>query len=280
MEKMDSKRGLLIPGLYPTGINIFSGRFTDAVCRLGAMGDSWFEYLLKQYLLVDGSMPQYSRMCKLDNIREPMLVQGVYNRSLSFIFELDLESIDALKKYVFSFIPGNDMIFVPPFDTLSKSRHITMDHLVRWKVKSWVSHHDTNRRCFIHRLCLSKSCFVPGMLALGSKTFDRPEELTIAKGTLEACMHLYRTSDTGLGAEMWTFAGGEPYESSAYQTTLDRLGNNNQQSAHHDHNYKVPPRPSRVDQVRVIDGKYHLRPGKIGNVMGYDDGLIGHAFDL
>jgi mannosyl-oligosaccharide alpha-1,2-mannosidase len=135
MEKMDTKRGLLIPGLYPTGINIFTGRFTDAVCRLGAMGDSWFEYLLKQYLLVDGSMTQYSRMCKLNDRRETNACPK-YLQSLYVIYSrVDLESIDALKKYVFSFVPGNDMIFVPPFDTLSKSRHITMDHLVRWKVR-------------------------------------------------------------------------------------------------------------------------------------------------
>lgn len=61
---MKKENGLHIPGLYPTGINIHTGRFTDTKCRLGAMGDSWFEYLLKQYLLVDGTMPQYSRMCK------------------------------------------------------------------------------------------------------------------------------------------------------------------------------------------------------------------------
>ncbi|CAO3597767.1 unnamed protein product [Absidia cylindrospora] len=213
MEKMDVEHGLHIPGLYPTGINIYTGRFTDGVCRLGAMGDSWFEYLLKHYLLVDGTMTQYSRMY--------------------------LESTEAIKKHVLSHIPGNDMIFVPPFDTLSKSKHITMDHL---------------------------SCFVPGMLALGSKTFDVPEDLMIAKGTLEACMHLYRTSDTGLGAEMWSFTGAEPYDRLVYQDTMNRLDNDNnkplsqQRPIHHDPDYKLPPRPSRIDQVRVIDGKYHLRP--------------------
>ncbi|KAI8096854.1 glycosyl hydrolase family 47-domain-containing protein [Halteromyces radiatus] len=212
MEKMDKDHGLHITGLYPTGINIYTGHFTDPVCRLGAMGDSWFEYLLKQHLLVDGSMPQYSRMY--------------------------LESLDAMKKNVFSQLPGHEMIFVPPFDTLSKTKHITMDHL---------------------------SCFVPGMLALGSKTFNQPEDLVIAKGTLEACMHLYRTSNTGLGAEMWSFTGAEPYNRVTYQHTIDqleksKLSSEKQSAKQNDPLYQLPPRPSRLDQVHVIDGKYHLRP--------------------
>ncbi|CAO3629146.1 unnamed protein product [Cunninghamella blakesleeana] len=210
LDNMKKDNGLHIPGLYPTGINIHTARFTDSKCRLGAMGDSWFEYLLKQYLLVDGTMPQYSKMY--------------------------LESVDKMKEHIFTQIPDHDMILLPPFDTFSKNKDATMDHL---------------------------ACFVPGMLAIGSKTFNRPEDLDIAKGALESCTHMYRTSGTGLGAEMWLFNGGEDYNQITFKNTLDKLEEINQNkntNLHYQIDYKLPPRPKRIDQFRVIDATYHLRP--------------------
>lgn len=103
------------------------------------------------------------------------------------------------------------------------------------------------------------------MLAIGSKTFNRPEDLDIAKGALESCTHIYRTSGTGLGAEMWLFNGGEDYNKDTFKQTLDKLeeiNQNNNNNLHYQVNYKLPPRPKRIDQFRVIDATYHLRPGK------------------
>lgn len=107
------------------------------------------------------------------------------------------------------------------------------------------------------------------MLAIGSKTFNRPEDLDIAIGALEACTHIYRTSATGLGAEMWSFNGGEKYNKDKFKKSLDKLAsnfqgnnNNNKNAIHHQTDFKLPPRPTRIDQVHVIDSAYHLRPGK------------------
>ncbi|CAO3646991.1 unnamed protein product [Cunninghamella echinulata] len=214
LDNMKKENGLHIPGLYPTEINVHTGRFTDTKCRLGATGDSWFEYLLKQYLLVDGTMSQYSRMY--------------------------IESVDKMKEHIFTQIQDNGMIFLPQYDTYSDYKDPTMDHL---------------------------SCFVPGMIAIGSKTFNRPEDLDIAIGTLESCIHIYRTSGTGLGAEMWLFNGGEKYDKDNFKKSLDKLAgtyqiddNSNNNNVHYQTDYKLPPRPTRLDQIRVIDAAYHLQP--------------------
>ncbi|KAI8073291.1 glycosyl hydrolase family 47-domain-containing protein [Gongronella butleri] len=205
MERLNNNGGLYIRGLYPTGLHIDGGKFTDYTTRLGAMGDSWFEYLIKQYIMVDGTLEQYRDMY--------------------------LESIDNIKKYVLAYIPGSDMIFAPPYNTQYKMRENTMDHL---------------------------ACFVPGMLALGAKTFDRPEDMELAKGSVEACMHIYRTSATGLGAEKWSFSGSETYDQAKYKYALPR-----QASAppiHYQVDYQLPPKPNRLDNIHVLDGAYHLRP--------------------
>lgn len=43
------------------------------------------------------------------------------------------------------------------------------------------------------------------MLAIGAQVFDRPEDLTIAKGLLETCVYMYQSSATGLCPERWTY---------------------------------------------------------------------------
>jgi len=49
-------------GLYPVYINQHSGTFARNHITLGALGDSFYEYLLKMYLLTDKKEAKYQRM--------------------------------------------------------------------------------------------------------------------------------------------------------------------------------------------------------------------------
>ncbi|CAG8600944.1 2882_t:CDS:2, partial [Acaulospora colombiana] len=46
-----------------------------------------------------------------------------------------------------------------------------------------------------------KVCFVPGMLAIGAKVLNRPEDLKVAKRLVETCYWSYDATHTGIGAE-------------------------------------------------------------------------------
>ncbi|KAI9285226.1 glycosyl hydrolase family 47-domain-containing protein [Umbelopsis sp. AD052] len=224
--------GLHIRGLYPYTMDVVTGKFTSTTSSFGAMGDSAFEYFLKQYLLTDGQDEQYAQLYK--------------------------ESIAAMKKHMLRQTSKANLLFLHPFDTRVKLIASTMDHL---------------------------SCFVPGMLAIGSKIFDEPEDLLVAKGLLETCVHMYRTSKTGLSPEKWTFHEGKAWNPKTYepdnywsteknkvanQKELDEavsgLGNSigKQVSALFDHwsssfNAKEQT-DNRLKGIFVSDGSYLLRP--------------------
>ncbi|CAG8559059.1 6785_t:CDS:2 [Acaulospora colombiana] len=58
---------------------------------------------------------------------------------------------------------------------------------------------------FAHNSFIGKmghlACFVPGMLAIGSKILDRPKDLETAKSLAETCYWLYNATETGIGPE-------------------------------------------------------------------------------
>ncbi|KAJ2357317.1 hypothetical protein H4S02_011330 [Coemansia sp. RSA 2611] len=49
------------------------------------------------------------------------------------------------------------------------------------------------------------TCFVPGMLALGSKALDRPDDLELAKQLTYTCFQMYNRTETGLSPEYVQF---------------------------------------------------------------------------
>ncbi|CEP17592.1 hypothetical protein [Parasitella parasitica] len=170
LDKMGYEHGIYIKGLYPTTMDTHKGRFKDATTTFGAMGDSAFEYFLKQHLLVDGTIPLYGRMYT--------------------------QSIKSMKQYMLRQIPEYDMLMLPPFNTQTETHKNTMDHL---------------------------TCFVPGMLAMGAITFDEPEDMEIAKGLLETCVFMYRTTRTGLSPENWVVSKTEAYNPLTFNKTKDEL---------------------------------------------------------
>ncbi|KAJ1962760.1 hypothetical protein GGI12_002459, partial [Dipsacomyces acuminosporus] len=119
----------------------------------GGQGDSWYEYLLKQYIYSHQKNDQYRRMYEesIDAMKEKMVKTSIYDSEMAYVGDLD----SAADK------------FNPKF------QHLT--------------------------------CFVPGMLALGSKTLDRPDDLELAKKLAYTCYQMYNCTNTGLGPEYVLF---------------------------------------------------------------------------
>lgn len=61
------------------------------------------------------------------------------------------------------------------------------------------------------------------MLAMGAITFNEPEDMKIAKGLLETCVYMYRTTETGLSPENWSISKTEPYNPITYNRTKSQL---------------------------------------------------------
>lgn len=59
---------------------------------------------------------------------------------------------------------------------------------------------------------------------MGAKIFNRPDDMQVAKGLLETCVHMYRSSYTNLSPEVWGVADDvEAYDPLTYNKTDDDL---------------------------------------------------------
>ncbi|RHZ47128.1 hypothetical protein Glove_590g23 [Diversispora epigaea] len=153
-----------IPGLFPLRISQLTGEFTNEHVSFGAAGDSFFEYLLKEHILLGNSAEQYEQY------------RNMY-----------IESIEGMYKYLIKPSPIKerpDLLFLGELQYYD-SFIGKMGHL---------------------------SCFAPGMLAIGSKVFDRPEDLEIAKKLVETCYWAYGITKTGIAAEELWFKIIEKYD--------------------------------------------------------------------
>jgi mannosyl-oligosaccharide alpha-1,2-mannosidase len=77
-------------GLVPIFIRPDSGKFQGNLIRLGSRGDSYYEYLLKQYLQTNGQEPVYRDMYSeaVDGIKDHLISKSSPSK-LTFIGELD-----------------------------------------------------------------------------------------------------------------------------------------------------------------------------------------------
>lgn len=63
------------------------------------------------------------------------------------------------------------------------------------------------------------------MLAMGAKVLNRPEDMNIAKGILDACVHMYRSSGTNLSPDVWAIDNDEflPYSKYTFGKTKEEV---------------------------------------------------------
>lgn len=77
-------------GLVPIYVQPDTGKFQGSMIRLGSRGDSYYEYLLKQYLQTNNQEPIYWDMYResVDGVKKHMVGKSVPNK-LTFIGELE-----------------------------------------------------------------------------------------------------------------------------------------------------------------------------------------------
>lgn len=145
-----------LPGLWPVVVNPnLKDLGGDTGFTIGAMADSLYEYLPKQYLLLAGL------------IRQPKIL---YERS-----------IEAAKKHLF-------------FRPMTKDE---ADILV-----SGDAHVDTDK-IILDAKGQHLSCFAGGMMGIGAKIFNRPDDLPIARKLVDGCIWAYNSMPTGIMPEVF-----------------------------------------------------------------------------
>lgn len=122
------------------------------------------------------------------------------------------------------------------------------------------------------------------MLAMGSVTLNEPEDMEIAKGLLETCVFMYRTTKTGLSPENWSVGKTVTYNPLTYNKTKTQLSKlrdwwyddemvnplmqqNSDTAAKKEETvtmyttkYKLPHVKKRPDSLYFGDKRYLLRP--------------------
>ncbi|KAJ1774288.1 hypothetical protein IW137_000051 [Coemansia sp. RSA 1287] len=156
-------------GLYPIWLNIKTGKLDSGSITFGGMGDSWYEYMLKQYIYSRREHDQYRRMYEesIDSMKELMIGRSIYDPDMYYVGDLDSTATKFSPRY----------------------QHLT--------------------------------CFVPGMLALGSKALDRPDDLELAKQLTYTCFQMYNRTSTGLSPEYVQFRNKANFGLSAATNTSD-----------------------------------------------------------
>jgi mannosyl-oligosaccharide alpha-1,2-mannosidase len=121
---------------------------------LGAMADSTYEYLLKEYMLLGGRSPQYQDLYEyaIDTAKEQL-----------FFRPLTISNADILISGNAHITPGLPRTLDP------EGQHL--------------------------------SCYIGGMLGVGSRIFDRPDDLPIARKLVNGCLWAYHSMPTGIMPE-------------------------------------------------------------------------------
>ncbi|KAJ1963969.1 mannosyl-oligosaccharide alpha-1,2-mannosidase [Dipsacomyces acuminosporus] len=160
-------------GLVPIYINSATGSFTGDDIRLGSRGDSYYEYLLKQWLQTRQS--------------EPMLRQ-----------EYDA-AMEGVKKYLVTVTPHQNLTYVGELVSVGSGQptfNPKMDHLV----------------CFLGGN-LALGATRGHMLAHTpptSLTVRDREDLILAREMAETCAHMYFDTKSGLAPEIAYFQWRDP----------------------------------------------------------------------
>jgi mannosyl-oligosaccharide alpha-1,2-mannosidase len=132
---------------------------------LGSLADSTYEYLPKMYLMLNGLVPQYKTMYE--------------------------NAINAAKEHLLfrAMIPDEKReILIAGSYSVTRNYGTNEDGTIKEKkILRTASSHLT--------------CFVGGMFAMGSKLFDRKDDLQIAKKLTDGCVYAYEMTATGIMPE-------------------------------------------------------------------------------
>ncbi|RIA99363.1 Glycoside Hydrolase Family 47 protein [Glomus cerebriforme] len=107
LDKAEKK----IPGLYPVYISHETGNFPNYdFISFGGNADSFYEYLIKQYIYVGGAIDQYKRMYEesIDGMHNYLIKEGQIkgHPDLLFIGSLYYNSFISQMEHLACFVPG------------------------------------------------------------------------------------------------------------------------------------------------------------------------------
>ncbi|KAF9109915.1 mannosyl-oligosaccharide alpha-1,2-mannosidase [Mortierella sp. AM989] len=160
MKEMDS-----LDGLVPIYINPYSGYFHGQEIRIGSRGDSYYEYLIKQYLQTSKTEKVYKEM---------------YDYSIA-----------GIKKHLVGRTIPNHLLFIGEISLYSPSTlSPKMDHLVCF-LGGTMALSSTEGKT-LDNMTFTRSSFTQ----LEEEDFKMGEELT------EACYEMYNQTETGLAPEI------------------------------------------------------------------------------
>ncbi|KAJ2886711.1 hypothetical protein FB639_001526 [Coemansia asiatica] len=118
------------------------------------------------------------------------------------------------------------------------------------------------------------TCFVPGMLALGSKVLDRPDDLELAKQLTYTCFQMYNQTATGLGPEYVLFRDSKDmgllstnHDDDFAVVSLDKASDTEQADGYYlgyDKSYLL--RPETVESLMIL---YRITGDKIYKEWGW-----------
>ncbi|KAJ3109109.1 mannosyl-oligosaccharide alpha-1,2-mannosidase [Phlyctochytrium bullatum] len=152
-------------GLAPILVSAFTGTFSTKYIRLGAHGDSYYEYLAKQYLLTNGTEPTYLAQYRaaLEGIKRHILVRS-HPSKLLYVREL-LDGVGGLY----------------PSDK--------MDHLA----------------CFLPGTIALATTRGHRVTDRASLTWEQREDLWVAEELARTCYEMYHQMPSGLAPEIAIF---------------------------------------------------------------------------
>ncbi|KAJ2817437.1 mannosyl-oligosaccharide alpha-1,2-mannosidase, partial [Coemansia furcata] len=160
-------------GLVPIYMDAMSGKFSGSEIRLGSRGDSYYEYLLKQWLQTRQS-------------------------ESAFHTEYE-EAMEGVKKYLVTVSPSQKLTYVGEIQqATSDTPHFNpkMDHLVCFLAGNLALGATKGR---------ALSDIPPAQLSARNR-----EDLILARELADTCMHMYLDTKTGLSPELVYFRHIDP----------------------------------------------------------------------
>ena len=159
-------------GLMPIFISPTTGKFSTPNIRLGSRGDSYYEYLIKQYLQT--------------NKQEPIYLQ---------LWE---ESLAGMKKHLITYTAASNMTIIAERPKgLDGELSPKMDHLVCFMPGTIA-------------LAATEGLTLKEAIAQGKMNAKHVHDLTLAKEIMKTCMGMYRFTATGLAPEITYFNVHDP----------------------------------------------------------------------
>jgi hypothetical protein len=147
--------------------SVIEGKFASREIRLGSRGDSYYEYLLKQYLQTDKTEVKYRE--RYDH------------------------AIDGIKKHLIQYSTPNNYTYIAELmdSAHPSSKHPKMDHLVCFMGGSFV-------------LGVTEGASIYELDPLDKKD---SEDYQMGQEITRTCYEMYNMTETGLASEIVYFTG-------------------------------------------------------------------------